>query len=137
MPVIYHPNITDELMSNNLDWLFLFGDNYERVGFGGQAKVMRGKPNGHGIRTKHYPTMKPDAFLNDKYLSQYIAWWCEDFLLPFQYAVEGDTIVIPVAGLGTGLARVPECAPKSYQVLQEFVLLLEHLGMEFFNDNNN
>lgn len=36
----------------NRDKLFLFGDNLERRGFGGQAAAMRAEPNAVGIPTK-------------------------------------------------------------------------------------
>jgi hypothetical protein len=38
------------------DIIFLFRDNLEQRGFGGQAKAMRGEPNAIGIPTDKKPT---------------------------------------------------------------------------------
>ncbi|MEC7290450.1 MAG: hypothetical protein VXW22_10215, partial [Pseudomonadota bacterium] len=35
--------------------IYVFGDNTERVGLGGQAKEMRGEPNARGIATLWSP----------------------------------------------------------------------------------
>ena len=42
-------------LKQNQDRIYLFGDNVERVGHGGQAKEMRGEPNAIGIATKLKP----------------------------------------------------------------------------------
>jgi hypothetical protein len=45
--------------------IFLFGDNMQRTGLGGQAKEMRNEPNAFGVPTKWKPTMQDDAFFTD------------------------------------------------------------------------
>lgn len=57
--------ITREMVRANRDKLFLFGDNLERRGYGGQAAAMRGEPNAIGIPTKKTPTNKAGAFFTD------------------------------------------------------------------------
>ena len=57
--------ITREMIRNNPQKLFLYGDNLEQKGYNGQAKEMRGEPNTIGIPTKNKPTMEKDAFLTD------------------------------------------------------------------------
>ena len=55
-------NISRAYVRANRDKLFLFGDNLERRGFGGQAAAMRGEPNAVGIPTKKKPSYAGDAF---------------------------------------------------------------------------
>ena len=47
--------ITREYVRANPDKIFLFGDNLEQRGLGGQAAAMRGEPNAVGIPTKKRP----------------------------------------------------------------------------------
>lgn len=54
--------ITREYVRANRDKLFLFGDNLERRGLGGQAAAMRDEPNAIGIPTKKSPSYKNAAF---------------------------------------------------------------------------
>ena len=53
--VIVSKNITQSTVKNNPDKVFIFGDNYERVGNGGQAAACRGMKNTIGLATKHSP----------------------------------------------------------------------------------
>jgi hypothetical protein len=43
----------------------VFGDNGRRIGFGGQAKEMRGEPNAIGVATNWEPSNRPNAFFSD------------------------------------------------------------------------
>ena len=45
---------------------YVFGDNMERRGLGGQAGVMRGEPNAIGVPTKWSPSNRPDAYFTDE-----------------------------------------------------------------------
>ena len=49
------------------DWLFIFGDNNLKEGFGGQA-IIRGLPNALGIPTKKDPGNDITSFYNDNEL---------------------------------------------------------------------
>ena len=62
--------ITREYVRANRDKLFLFGDNLERRGFGGQAAAMRREPNAIGIPTKKSPSYRDDAFFSDEEFEQ-------------------------------------------------------------------
>jgi DNA polymerase elongation subunit (family B) len=109
--------ITREIVRDNPKKIFVFGDNDERDGFGGQAGQMRGEKNSIGIPTKKKPTMDPDAFYCD---SEF-----EENKKKINYAVtqilskirDGYSVVFPSDGLGTGLAELPKRAPKTYQFL--------------------
>ena len=97
------------------DKIFLFGDNLTGRGFGGQAKEMRGEQNAVGIPTKKAPSNNPNSFFTDKEFS------------PNKQAIDeavgkippDKIIVIPKAGLGTGLAQLEEKAPETFAYLNE------------------
>lgn len=103
--------ITRDFVRSHPDWIFLFGDNVARVGMAGQAKEMRGEPNSVGIPTKYAPHMFPNAFMTDNRLDFNIERINEAFsLLP----PPPKTICIPVDGIGTGLAKLQEKAPRTF-----------------------
>lgn len=106
----------DDLV-NNPEALFLFGDNTERVGMGGQAGAMRGESNAHGIATKWTPTSGTNAYFSDDEFVDCCRVISQDFRDVFRWRDRGRTIVIPADGLGTGLSRLPELAPKVNQHL--------------------
>lgn len=105
--------ITRTYVQQNPDKIFLFGDNMIRQGFGGQAREMRGEPNCIGVVTKRFPRNDFDAFLYDHDFEE-----AKRFIdLDFARIPEACTVVIPFAGLGTGLARLDQTAPKIYQYI--------------------
>lgn len=62
----YVKYITRQMMRAEPTTLFVFGDNLAQVGYGGQAKEMRGEPNAVGIPTKRKPSRTaPDEFFTD------------------------------------------------------------------------
>lgn len=120
--------ITREDLRANPDKIFLFGDNLERVGMGGQAGAMRGEPNAYGIPTKKTPAMNDDAFFTDE---QY-AFNCSKLFASFaglKRLLDDDggyaAVVIPVDGLGTGLAELDKRAPKTFAYLEDRVAELD------------
>jgi hypothetical protein len=64
--IIKWKRIYREDLRNNPDFMFLFGDNLQRTGLGGQAKEMRGEFNAIGIATKKSPSLSDDAFFTDE-----------------------------------------------------------------------
>jgi hypothetical protein len=52
MPIIYQKFIRRQDLRNNRDKFYVFGDNMQRIGYGGQARDMRGEPNAIGAVTK-------------------------------------------------------------------------------------
>ena len=97
------------MLRDEPDTLFVFGDNMQRVGLGGQAAEMRGEPNAVGIPTKKYPSMEPSGFLSDLDLASWRIE-CEHEIRRLKNH-EGK-IVWPKAGIGTGRARLNSKAPK-------------------------
>lgn len=113
--------ITREYVKSNPDKVFLFGDNLEQIGYGGQAGAMRDEPNAVGIPTKKSPAMGEDAFFSDKEF----AFNCSKIFAAIAAVkrlceTKGiTTIVIPSDGLGTGLAELDTRAPKTFAYLEE------------------
>ena len=117
----------------NRDWLFLFGDNEQRSGMGGQAKEMRGEPNALGIRTKRKPSMEIDAFWSD---GDYIAncgMILEDMAKAFDWVRQRKRVVLPADGIGTGRAALPKLAPKTFGFLLNTIRQLDVLAVAIEN----
>lgn len=128
MPVVRIKFIDRNLVRANLSWMFLFGDNCMRVGLGGQARAMRGERNAIGIRTKYLPSMEEGAFFSDKQYTFCTSCINEDFIPAFNHVKAGGFVVIPLDGLGTGLSKLPTCAPRVFEFLEEKIKALELLG---------
>lgn len=120
--------ITREYVRANRDKLFLFGDNLERRGFGGQAAEMRGEPNAIGIPTKKSPNNSAEAFFSDNEFEQNKASIDAAFA-EISRSVKDPirAIVIPSDGLGTGRAQLDTRAPRTFAYLQQ---KLAELGSE-------
>jgi len=109
---------TPELLSQYEDYTFVFSDNEQRTGTGGQA-IIRECHNTFGVATKRKPSNQPESFMTD----------CSKDLLTVQYDLaqlleiyySGKTLVFPAAGLGTGLAQLPERAPTIFKEMNEFL----------------
>jgi len=120
MPIMTQKRIYRSDLQNNPNVLYVFGDNVERVGLGGQAAEMRGEPNAIGVATKWKPTMNMDAFFYDRGgVLPHMA--TEDDakriilsdMLPIRLALNtGRTVVLPEDGIGTGLSKLPLYAPR-------------------------
>lgn len=105
-----------QMVKDNPHCLFIFGDNTERKGFGGQA-IIRGLPNTFGIVTKILPNITEESFMSDdnpEHL-ELIKKDLED--LNKLYIEKEYNLVFPTCGLGTGLAQLPKKAPNIYQFL--------------------
>jgi hypothetical protein len=105
----YSVNLVDSMP----DCVFIFGDNLIAAGCGGQAQIRYCK-NSHGIPTKKLPSNSSESFftddefeLNKKAIDSALE------SIPSEY----KTIVFPEDGLGTGLADLPNKAPRTYAYL--------------------
>ncbi|MFD2261422.1 hypothetical protein ACFSM5_00885 [Lacibacterium aquatile] len=119
MPLIFQTFITRADIQANPDKLYIFGDNEQRKGMGGQAIEFRGEPNAVGIATKIEPRLKETSFWSDDDYDRCIAIVDADFDPVFAHARNGGTIICPEAGLGTGLAQLSERAPRILAHLQK------------------
>lgn len=118
----YREHITRAMLQAEPNTLFVFGDNLERRGYGGQAKEMRGEPNAVGIPTKRAPSMQEWAFLQDVDLSTWSRASAGDFNTIRDHL---GPIVWPAAGIGTGLAQLQTRAPLIWERIEKFRLLME------------
>jgi len=109
------------------DTLYIFGDNFERKGFGGQAAEARGEPNAVGIPTKRAPSMRPDAFMTDADLERLQAEARPALDRLRRHLDAGGDVVMPDAGIGTGLAQMATRAPACWSWL---CAELRSLGIE-------
>ena len=114
-------SITRESVRAEPETLFVFGDNDQRKGNGGQAKAMRGEPNAVGIRTKAAPHTDESAYWSDDTYEDNIKKIDEDFK---RIESHKGTVVIPSAGLGTGLSELQTRAPKTLAYLESKIAAL-------------
>lgn len=118
--VVFQKMIYREDLRNNPEVAYLFGDNLARVGLGGQAKEMRDEPNAYGIVTKKSPS---EYFTDDEYDKNIVLIEQDIKRIP-----KNRLIVAPSDGIGTGLARLSEVAPKTFNFLQ--IKLMELFNSE-------
>lgn len=96
--------------------VFVFGDNMKQFGKRGQAKALRGEPNAVGIPTKNSPGWGPrDYFSDDDYE---LNCWAIDAAFKKIYARNPQAVVLPMDGIGTGLADLKKKAPRTYGHLE-------------------
>ena len=115
--IIFKEYITREDIKNNPNTWYIFGDNMQRSGHGGQAKEMRGEPNTIGIRTKKKPSMDDDSFFTDDEFESNCKLITEDIDAIKLKVLEGRIIIFPKAGIGTGLSGLKHKAPKTFDCL--------------------
>jgi len=127
MAVRYTSTYLREQIKAAPDTLFIFGDNFDRKGFGGQAAEARGEPNAVGIPTKRAPSMRPDAFLTDADLARLQAAAAPALDRLRGHLGAGGDVIMPTAGIGTGLAQMATRAPACWSWL---CAELRSLGIE-------
>lgn len=120
MPVRFQKWITRQDLKNNPNVYYVFGDNFVRVGLGGQAKEMRGEPNAIGVATKWKPGTQESDYYSDDTMAPWIGM-SQDIDRLGDLLDEGHTIVFPFDGLGTGLSQLPRRAPQLYKRLYNAV----------------
>lgn len=123
--VIKQHRVYRQDLKNNPTVMYLFGDNMQRVGLGGQAKEMRGEPNAQGVATKVTPGMNEFEFFSDDQFGIFVSVIETDLAPAFKHIAEGGIVVIPSDGLGTGLSELPTRAPICFKFLER---MLERLA---------
>jgi len=134
MPLIFQSMIYRTDLHSNRDVLYLFGDNEERRGLGGQAAEMRGERNAHGIRVKKAPSMDKWALWTDEDYERVVPLIKADLEKPYRYIGCGRTVVVPLAGLGTERAALEYAAPKILDYLVMKLGTLRELGEQIRRD---
>lgn len=94
--------------------LFVFGDNFYRVGKGGQA-IIRDEINAAGIATKKSPS---EYFSDDKYWQNIKVINDDIFRIKEMYINDMyQSVVFPAQGLGTGLSNMQQECPRTFLYL--------------------
>lgn len=106
--------------------LYLFGDNLDRRGLGGQAAEMRGEPNAFGIAVKYHPTTNNDAYFSDRQLERNKTAITTDINHALRYykKLQFKNLIIPQ--IGAGRAMLPQKAPETYDWLLTELKRLEN-----------
>jgi len=122
--IVMREYYTPQLLRAYPNYAFLFGDNEQRKGKGGQARI-RDEPNAFGVRTKK----SARAFWSDKHKDSSVKMMSEDFVRAFSAGY--DAVVIPKDGIGTGLAQLEQKAPQTWKWLASVMRELNRIaGME-------
>ena len=104
--------ITPSYVRTHSDTLFVFGDNDQRKGKGGQA-VIRDEPNAIGLRTKKAPRTSASAYYVDAEYQENISKMKSDLKEISRRSVDYDKVYF-IPGIGEGLAKLKEKAPRTY-----------------------
>lgn len=104
---------TRKEIQSNPSKIYLFGDNDEQIGYGGQAGEARGEPNARGIPTKKYPSMENGAFYSDAEFESNKS----KIDAAFEKIPDDVTVVVPESGLGTGLSKLDIHAPMTLEYI--------------------
>jgi hypothetical protein len=121
MKVKYFPRFwTCQDVEANSNFLFVYGDNDQKRGRGGQA-IIRDFPNTIGIPTKKNPNNLPESFYTDVEYEKNIKKIDHAIDLILLQAEFYDGIMLPRDGFGTGLAKLDIFAPNTFKYLNEQV----------------
>lgn len=112
------------LCQQHPDMTFVFGDNAQRFGMGGQA-VIRNQPNALGVATKRKPAMTEASFFKEGSESD-MDIVLADLKQVWDALKDGNTVVIPITAdqevsLGRERAELPTRAPSIYSAIQMHV----------------
>jgi hypothetical protein len=125
---IFNGNWTLSDIKSHPKKIFVFGDNNLRYGKGGQA-IIRDLPNTIGLRTKKAPNNQLSSFYSDSDLEENKKNIIEDILTIKDLQLKGNIIVFSNGGYGTGLSKLKEHAPKTFEYLCDCL-------KSFFNYDN-
>lgn len=125
MPLIYRSFITRRQVQLFKNVLFVFGDNLERKGFGGQAAEMRNEPNSVGIPTKRKPSRNSDAYFSDEDFEEVKPIIKKEMFRLVQHLKNNKIVVWPEDGIGTGRANLANSSQKIWNYIEQWRLKLE------------
>lgn len=120
---------TKEQVQANRDKIYVFGDNFEREGNGGQAKACRHEPNTIGIRTKQDRYRNEESYLYDQLFARNCYYANQDFMKVIFALHRGETVIFPADGFGTGLANLAINAPMTLDYINKMTAFI----IETFN----
>lgn len=132
---IFQGNWTNIDVMKNSHKYFVFGDNCERWGKGGQA-IIRDLKNTIGLRTKKKPDNLSSSFFNDSEYEDNCKIILQDILVIKEKNLLDIDIVLSKNGYGTGLARMSEKSPETFNYLnsclRNFLHFDNELGVTYF-----
>lgn len=115
--IVYQSIILRPDLQANPGVLYVFGDNMLRMGFGGQAREMRGEPNAVGVATKKAPGGRPEDYFSDHEFDENMRVINADYARALTWHLSGGVVVVPLAGIGSGLSEMPSRCPRTYAML--------------------
>lgn len=125
MPFIKQHRIYRQDLRNNPSVIYVFGDNEERVGTGGQAAEMRGEPNAFGIPTKKTPGHNPEDYWSEEDISRQLEILEQHFQWLLNLLHQGRTVVWPSDGIGTGLSNWHQNFPSGIAYIENIISAVE------------
>lgn len=93
--------VTKKFLADNPDCVFVFGDNEERRGLGGAAKL-RNMPNSYGLITKKYPNRKTSSYYT---VSKYRCVWKSEAKKLYELIELNPLKTFYISKVGSGLAN--------------------------------
>lgn len=124
MPLLFQHRIYRADLRANPHVLYVFGDNEERWGRGGQAAEMRDEPNAVGVAT----LAAPGRYWSELDAFRQCAVIDADMAPLFEALRAGRVVVFPLDGIGTGLAALEHHSPTTFAHLQRRVAELKSIG---------
>ena len=116
--------ITRDIVQADRGAVFVFGNNTNAKGVGGQAKAMRGEPNSISIATKQKRKLTVEALFADNEAASQTTMRRTGArntnLAAFKSVLAGKTAYVPRDGPGAGLFELPRRARKLSATLPGF-----------------
>lgn len=116
MIIIFQKVIKRDDLRANREVTYLYGDNCKRRGYGGLAREIRDEPNALGVRTKKHPGRNDSDYFTDDELSSNCRMIRDDLS-----AITTEVVVVPTAGIGTGLAELQTRAPMTLDYIDRCI----------------
>ena len=107
---MYPAVMTAEILRDNPDWVFVFGDNTVGVGYGGAA-ALRDEPNAYGFVTKIYPNDEDSSFFRP---SNYVPTYLDQMQLLVAKISNNPFKTFFISKIGAGLAN-------KYHIFEEII----------------
>ena len=116
--------ITRKFIQEHRDTIFVYGDNFERRGFAGQAREARGESNTIGIPTKWRPNNNHDSFFYDTQFDEVRSRIDAAFERIIIEKTLGRKIIF-FPNIGMGYAALDDTAPKILEYIQKRIKDIE------------
>lgn len=118
MPILFLNRYDRSMIRKDQTRFYVFGDNAERKGFGGQAAEARNEPNAIGIPTKWKPSNSVDSFFTDDDVVDWMRLSLPNWTEVKSRLDGGAVVVWPADGIGTGLAGLSKHAPTILAIIE-------------------